>query len=329
MLKVVLTFDTEFWPCDKEWPDPTLARPLAGLDEAYKRGVLGRTLSGDYGLPYLLQSLRRNRLHGVFFVESLSSSALGETWLRRTVSQIHDAGQEVQLHLHTEWLSDVAMPGLPLKPRQNLAEFNLAEQTAIVRHGLATLRDAGAPDVIAMRAGNMAGNIDTPAAARAAGLSLDMSFDPSRGPETRALLHTLCDESRRESACPTIPLSFVQDYPGHYRPAQLTALSFRELRTAMFTAMREGWPCFVILLHSFELVRPTGQRQGPLRPNRINVDRWDQLCLFLGQHRDVFPTIGCRQLETAAVSPRVPKASRTLPLDTAWRMAEQLVSRFI
>src|SRR5262245_37142408 len=137
VLKVVLTIDTEFWPCTRQWPDHTLARPLAGMDEAYGRGILGRTPSGDYGLPYLLRSLRDHDLHAVFFVESLSSSAAGEESLRRSVSQILDAGQEIQLHLHTEWLSDVAMPGLSLEPRQNLGDFGLEEQKAIVRHGLA------------------------------------------------------------------------------------------------------------------------------------------------------------------------------------------------
>jgi hypothetical protein len=329
LLKVVLTIDTEFWPCNEQWPEHTLARPLAGLDESYRRGVLGRTASGDYGLPYLLQSLRRHNLHGVFFVESLSSSAIGDAWLRRTVSQIVDEGQEVQLHLHTEWLSDVAMPGLPLKPRQNLSDFRLEEQTAIVRYGLAKLRDAGANNVIALRAGNMGGNLDTPSAAGAAGLSLDMSFDPSRGPEIRSLLYALRDKSRRENACPTVPLSFVQDYPGHYRPAQLTALSFRELRRAMRTAVREQWPCFVILLHSFELVRGIRQRSRPLRRHWINIARWDKLCSFLALHRDVFATIGCHELKTAGESSYMPKTSRTLPLDTAWRMGEQFASRFI
>ena len=329
MLNVLITVDTEFWPCNKAWPDPASAHPIAGLDEAYRRGVLGRTPAGDYGLPYLLQSLRRHNLHGVFFVESLSASALGEPWLRHSVSQIQDAGQEVQLHLHTEWLSDVAMQELPLKPLQNLGEYSLEEQTAIVRHGLASLRAAGAPDVIAMRAGNMGGNVDTPSAARAAGLALDLSFDPSLGPETRALLRALREKSSGDRACPTIPLSFVRDYPGHYRPAQLTALSFRELRGALYEAMRDEWPCFVILLHSFELVHRTGQRFGPLRPNPINVERWNRLCEFLAQHRDTFPTVGCHSLLPGAEFSYLPQGARTLPLDTARRMAEQLASRFM
>jgi hypothetical protein len=328
VLKVVLTIDTEFWPCDGEWPDHTLARPLTGLDEAYRRGVLGRTPSGDFGLPYLLQSLRRHDLHAVFFVESLSSSVVGDEFLRRTVRTIADAGQEVQLHLHTEWLSEMSAPGLPARARQNLGEYRLDEQTAIVKHGLDNLRAAGAPDVCALRAGNMGANRDTPSAAYAAGLSLDMSFDPTRGPETRALLTAMRERSENH-ACPTIPLSFVEDYPGHYRPAQLAALSFREMRGALLTALREQWPCFVILLHSFELVRRRGQRGGPLRRHWINLARWNNLCSFLGRHRDQFATVGCSGMRADADLTRMPKTSRTLPLDTAWRVGEQIVSRFI
>jgi len=329
LLKVALTIDTEFWPCDGEWPDHTLPRPLTGLDEAYRRGVLGRTAAGDFGVPYLLQSLARHHLHGVFFVESLSSSAVGDEWLRRTVRAITDSKQEVQLHLHTEWLSEISVPGLPLKVCQNLGEYSLEEQTAIVRHGLANLRAAGAHDVSALRAGNMGGSGDTPAAARAAGLSLDMSFDPTRGSGIRALLESMRGRPASADACPTVPLSFVEDYPGHYRPAQLTALSFREMRRALFNAAREEWPCFVILLHSFELVRSTVP-MGPLRRHWINIARWNNLCSFLAQHRDQFTTIGCPALSEGAEFTRLPTpSSRTLALDTAWRLGEQIASRFI
>jgi peptidoglycan/xylan/chitin deacetylase (PgdA/CDA1 family) len=328
VLKVVLTIDTEVWPRVEHWPQRRAARPLAGLDEAYEQCVIGRTPQGDYGLPYLLQSLNDHGLHGVFFVESLCASVVGKAALRRTVREIVDAGQEVQLHLHTEWLSDVAVPGLMLKHRQNMSDFSLEDQTKIVRYGLATLRDAGGTNVTAMRAGNMGGNIETTVAARAAGLRLDMSFDPTHSHATRSLLQSLHQRLPAEGGCPTVPLSFVQDYPGHYRPANLTALSFRELRHAMVIAAREKWPCFVILLHSFELVIRDGNRQGPIRPHAINISRWKRLCSFLARHRDVFATVGCDDLEPVATSAHPPSVIRTLPLDTAWRMGEQLVSRF-
>jgi len=82
-------------------------------------------------------------------------------------------------------------------------------------------------------------------------------------------------------------------------------------------------------MHSFELVQPTGHRYGPLRRHWINIARWNKLCSFLARHRDVFATIGCEELATVPECARLPKASRTLPLDTVWRMGEQLASRFI
>jgi hypothetical protein len=330
MLKVVLTIDTEVWPGTDQWPDRPLPRPFTGGEEAYERSVLGRTPSGDYGLRYLLQGLRSHNLHGVFFVEPLYSVVLGDASLRRTVREIVDEGHEVQLHVHTEWLSDFEMPGLPPKHRQNLGDYNLEQQTTVVRNGLALLRNAGAPSISALRAGNMGGNRDTPFAARAAGLSLDMSFDPSRGPDIRALLRDMSDRCLSESACPTIPLSYVRDYPGHCRPANLTALSFRELRHALRIAVLEQWPCFVILLHSFELVQRAGHRFGPLRPHQVNIARWNELCSFLARHRGEFATIGCDELLADANKfTRLPKVIRTKPLDTASRMTEQLISRFI
>ena len=328
MLKVVLSVDTELWPRIPCWPKSAAARPLDGLDEAYEQCILGRTPMGDYGLPYLLQSLCRHSLRGVFFVESLCSSAIGEAALSRTVREIVDAGQEVQLHLHTEWLSDIAAPGWTLKHRPNMRDFNREDQTEIVRYGLERLRAAGAHNVTAMRAGSMGGNVDTLIAARAAGLRLDMSFDPTQGPATRSLLESLRDGFHAEDACATVPLSFVRDYPGHYRPANLTALSFRELRHAMLVALREKWPHFVILLHSFELVTRAKQRREPAYPQPINIARWNALCSFLAQHRDMFATIGCDELETLGKSERLPSVIRTRPLDTLWRMGEQLVSRF-
>ena len=97
----------------------------------------------------------------------------------------------------------------------------------------------------------------------------------------------------------------------------------------MVMAAREEWPYFVITLHSFELVTRPGHRGEPLRPHPINIARWNRLCSFLARHREVFTTIGCDDLEILSKSAHLPSVIRTLPLHTAWRMGEQLVSRFI
>src|SRR5205823_12616288 len=107
LLQVLLTIDTEFWPSTpRQWPAARLPRPLPAMEDDYARDVMGRTPSGDYGLPYLLESLAAHRLNAVFFVESLHASALGGALLQRMVRTIRAADQDVQLHVHTEWLSE-------------------------------------------------------------------------------------------------------------------------------------------------------------------------------------------------------------------------------
>ncbi len=327
MLKVLLTVDTELWPRTPNWPERSLACPHPDLEEDYERCILGRTPLGDYGLRFILETLRQYDLEGVFFVESLFASSVGRTLLERTVQLIHGYRQEIQLHVHTEWLTETIACNLPKRYRQNLRDFNANEQSAIIGHALENLRAAGVPEPLALRAGNMGGNRDTLRAARDAGLVLDMSFDPSQ-PVTRRMLKELRDLPPNATECQTIPLSYVEDYPDHYRPAQITALSFNELRHALLEAARQQKPEFVVLLHSFEFI--DSRRKGPeqLRPHSLNISRWQKLCEFLSQHRDLFITVGCAKVDTAQeLGVRFPRAFRTLPIHTMLRMGEQLSSR--
>jgi hypothetical protein len=299
------------------------------MEYDYARDVMGRTATGDYGLPYLLDSLASHRLNAVFFVESLHASALGGALLQRMVRIIRAADQEVQLHVHTEWLSELMSVNLPRPYRQNLGDFNLAHQTNIVREALGNLRAAGEPSVVALRAGNLGGNHDTVYAAKAAGLSWDMSIDLAHGQAVYDAIQNLAQRDAAASACPTIPLACVEDYPGHFRHMQLTALSFAELQHALLCAEREQWPYFVIMLHSFELIKRAASRASPARAHSINLRRWNQLCKLLDRRRDIFRTIACRDLVLPGMNGSDPRVLRTLPMHTLWRIAEQLASRIL
>jgi len=328
LLQVLLTIDTEFWPSGAHpWPAHPLARPLTTIQDDYAQDILGQTATGDYGLPYLLDSLTCHQLNAVFFVESLHASALGGQLLERTVRTIHAAEQDIQLHVHTEWLTEMMSIDLPSPYRQNLGDFKLADQTTIVRQALRNLRAAGGQNVVALRAGNMGGSAETVYAAKAAGLLWDMSFDLARG---RAVHHMIQDLAKRDdvaSACPSIPLPCVEDYPGHFRSMQLTALSFAELRHAMFCAEREGWPVFVIMLHSFELIKRDSTRSSRTRTHKINIRRWKLLCELLNRRRDIFRTITCQDLVFPDGNVGGSHVTRTRPIHTLLRFFEQLSSR--
>jgi hypothetical protein len=299
------------------------------MEDDYARDILGQTATGDFGLPYLLDSLSFHQLNAVFFVESLHASALGGKLLERTVRTIRAAGQDIQLHVHTEWLSEIMSRDLPITYRQNLGDFNLTEQTKIIREALGNLRAAGGPSIVALRAGNMGGSADTVYAAKAAGLAWDMSFDLARGRGVHPVSLDSAQRGDAAGACPSIPLSCVEDYPGHFRPTQLTALSFAELEHAMFSAEQERWPLFVIMLHSFELIRRDSFRSTPTRVHNINIRRWKKLCELLNRRHDIFRTITCQDLVHVGTNGSGTQVTRTRPMHTILRMAEQLASRVV
>jgi hypothetical protein len=330
LLQVLLTVDTEFWPSTpRQWPARPLPRPLTAMEDDYARDILGRTATADYGLPYLLDSLSHHRLNAVFFVESLHASALGGKLLERTVRTIRAGNQDVQLHVHTEWLAEMLALDLPRPYRQNLGDFNRADQTHIVREAFGNLRAAGAPSIVALRAGNLGGSADTVYAAKAAGLAWDMSIDLAHGRAVYRMIQDLAKRDDLASACPSIPLACVEDYPGHFRHMQLTALSFAELQHALFCAEREQWPFFVIMLHSFELIKRSASGFMRTRPHKINIRRWNQLCELLNRRRDIFRTITCQDLVLPGTNGSDKQATRTLPMHTLWRFAEQLASRVL
>jgi hypothetical protein len=105
-MKIFFTVDVEIW--------------LGGwknLDErfsdSFKTYIYGPTRSGNYGLPLTLQIFNDHGLKGVFFVEPLFATRFGTAPLAEIVGQIQDAGQEVQMHLHTEWADEAREPLFP------------------------------------------------------------------------------------------------------------------------------------------------------------------------------------------------------------------------
>jgi hypothetical protein len=255
--------------------------------------------------------LNRHELRGIFFVEALLATSVGLSWLQDAARRIREVRQEVQLHVHTEWAVGERYARASGQPSRLLSDYSVDDQVALICQGLENLRAAGVDDVIAMRAGNMSGNRDTLRAVHAMKLALDMSLDPSQSERTRALLGDLDKGEPDGGLSQTIPLNCVEDFPGHYRPTQLTALSFSELREALMTAYIEGWPQFVILLHSFELVHRSWSNRA-MRPHTINIRRWNQMCRLIADNPECFVTVGCRNVlsQTNSSSPgRIPRTS--------------------
>jgi peptidoglycan/xylan/chitin deacetylase (PgdA/CDA1 family) len=320
MLNVFITVDTEVWPRHAD-------RREAGLTLDIERDIYGITELGEFGVRYQMDVLEAHGLKGVFFVEALFASAGGFEQLTRLVQLIQNRGHEVQLHLHTEWLAWLDPSPLPGRTGQNLKNFSLEEQTSLIALGIANLQKCGAKNICAFRAGNYGANLDTLRALARNGIRYDTSHNT-------CYLDSACD---MREAGPLVqpktihdvrefPITFFQDWPGHYRHAQLCACSAHEMQHALQQAWKSGWQSFVLVSHSFELIRRP--MDHPAHPDNIVIQRFEKLCSFLASNRDKFQTVGFCDMNDSEISQATTfKPLRSAMHRTARRVGEQFMRR--
>jgi hypothetical protein len=321
-LKVFLTIDTEAYPLTPRWKESQLREDL-------DRDVYGRCSDGEFGLKYQLQVLAHHKLTAVFFVEPLFASVpeIGIAPLRKIISLVSEAGHDIQLHPHPEWLAFI--PNFINGRNGHLINgLSCDQQRQVIAKGTENLIVAGAARPCAFRAGDFAADVTTLRALTAEGIRFDSSYNIS-------YLESWC---RIETVSPLVqpaqlegiwefPVAHFEDFPGHYRPAQLSACSDREMIFALEQAYDCHWSSFVIVSHSFELImnRRNGQT---LRARPSAVHRFQRLCSFLDKNRDRFQTANFADLRTAEINERENLSSlRGKFFLTARRMGEQLLDR--
>lgn len=317
-MNVFLTFDIEVW-CN-DWK---------ALDErfpaAFDRYIFGRSAAGAYALPKTLEVLGKHGLKGVFFVEPLFSARFGPRYLETIVKMIQEAGQEVQLHLHSEWTDEIRPPVFPDKPfkRQHMFHYTLDEQIKLIKMGLDLLHQAGAPHVNAFRAGSFGANRDTLEAVQSCGLAYDSSLNMC----ARISGKDIRDKDpfffpSHLDALQLLPMTVFRDGRGKLRPAQIGACSFMELRDALDRSAAHGHECFTILSHNFEMLRA-----GKSAPDKIVAGRFDAVCRHLAEHREALPTRNFHDPLQWSDAPAAQEVVATSKVATIRRMFEQALRR--
>jgi hypothetical protein len=318
MLNVFFTVDVEVW-CDG-WRDLNARFP-----EAFQRYVYGPTPRGEFGLRYQCEVLRDHGLTGVFFVEPLFSGRFGPEPLAEIVGLISERGQEVQLHLHTEWADEWPMPPVPgvKGKRRYLRDWAPEEQRVLLAEGLRRLHAAGGGRARCFRAGNFGFDVHTLDALAALGVPFDSSynataFGPSSGVGRDCLLHDL----HLERGVAEWPMSVYHTGTGRLRHVQLGACSIHEIEPLLWKALYQRRRSFVLLSHSFELLT-----RSKTRPDNTVVRRFRRLCRFLDRHRDSFWVRGFADLPVPAHAAPQPPALRSNLWRTGARIAEQVWRR--
>ncbi len=317
MMDVFLTVDVEVW-CDG-WDNIDAEFP-----SAFQRYIYGPTLRGDYGLPYQLHQLQEHGLTGVFFVESLFSTRFGLDPLAEIIGLVRERSQEIQLHLHTEWVDESNEPLLDniTGKKQFLRYFSLQEQTILIQAGAKLIELAGGQSVNTFRAGSFGFNRDTLRALATNHIAFDSSYNASMfGPDSGVSPEIVLVEPVECEGVYEYPMTVFHNGTGSLRHAQVTACSYREMEGLLWQALESGRKAFVILSHNFELLNGSMNR-----PDDIVVTRFRKLCTFLDRNRDCFRVRGFHGLTPDLVFSQ--PAPLTSPIwKTGLRMLEQGLRR--
>lgn len=312
MADVLVTIDTEL--------SSRLHRHGASLAENLERSIAGRTGDGAYGVGWQMDELERAGLKGVFFVDPMPALVHGRDFLAPMIAPMLARGHEVQLHIHTEWLEWASSPPVGRTSR-NIGDFSGDEQAALLRLASDLLVGAGAARPIAFRAGNYGADDRTIAALAAIGVAWDSSVNLGC-PDDSCRVTTRTHAPVDLGGIVEVPVSGLLDRPGHFRPAQICALSAWEMRAALRHAAAGEDP-FVIVTHSFEMLS-----RDRRRVNRMVMQRFRAMCGEIARQPGL-RSAGFRDLHRATVLGNA-QGSRPLlaanRLRTAGRMMEQALS---
>lgn len=320
MLNVFITVDTEVW-CDG-WDNLDQKFP-----EYFKKYIYGPTRQGNFALPGKLSILEEYNIPAVFFIEPLFSAKFGIEPLKEIVSIIQGKRQEIQLHLHTEWVDeagDTLIPGTTKKIR-NLTYCSRAQQSHLIQWGLQRMAEAGVENINAFRAGSYGANRDTLRAVADNKLVFDTSYNLSAELGVADIApDKLLNQPYFIDGIYEYPVSVIKDpIRQRYRNVQINALSYKELVNCLEHAFESNWDSLVIVTHNFELLS-----RDKTSVDTYAVNRFRRLCQYLNNNRDRFNVTGFQDLSPTNIQsqPSIPSGKL---LSAGLRYAEQTIRQFL
>jgi hypothetical protein len=314
--QILITVDTELSALFHQRGTALAANFASSID--------GECAEGRFGIGWQMTQMEARGLKGVFFVDPLPSLVYGEAWLADAVGPIMARGHEVQLHIHTEWLAWVDKSPVGGRQGQNLADFCLEDQQVLLGLAIDLLTRAGAPRPTAFRAGNYGADDNSLIALAELGLTWDSSVNaPYLGGACRIGVSADQVSAIKRNGIIELPVAGLNEGVRQVRPAQICALSVREMRDALGHAADHQHGAFVIVTHSFEMLS-----RDRKRANRAVIARFEAMCDAIAADPRLV-SAGFNDLDPVALT----RATSTQParlgpnrLRSFARMAEQAVA---
>ncbi len=311
MTRALITIDTEL----------SASRQQAGMTATDNLGLslTGATSAGDFGIGWQMDRMEVCGIKGVFFVDPLPGLIHGPDLVAQMIEPILSRGHEVQVHIHTEWLDWAKDSPVEGRTGRNIGDFSMEDQVALIGWARDALVTAGAPRPNAFRAGNYGANDDTLRALARLGMTWDSSYNADyAGKPCRITLSPETVDPVALAGVIEAPVAGIWDRPGHFRPAQVCALSASEMVQGLIHAADDGAHSFIAVSHSFEMLS-----RDRMRPNRLVMKRFEALCHAIAADARVTPSsFADLPLPAKGTSPIRPRLAPNR-IRTAWRMAQQ------
>jgi hypothetical protein len=286
--EVCITVDVEF-SIGGAFANPDRYRPIS--TESVNCVVDGR----EEGLGFLLRTLREHDAKATFFLEVLQTFYYGEGRMAAVAERIAKEGHDIQMHLHPCWLHFRQRRWRDLLEDVNdsCADRDEDELASVIRFGLEVFERWGLPRPIALRTGGFRCDRTVYSAMRKCGLTLASNvalgvYHPSE-PE----LQVTSGRHLVDGIMELPVLGYSSALPllkPMIRSSAITAVSWNEMETLLWSARENLITPFVVLTHPFEFVKQYDFRYSVMRRNRVNQERLERLLHFINHNVRSFAT---------------------------------------
>jgi hypothetical protein len=323
-IRVYFTVDTET-SMGGAWSNPSYT-PLP-LDCT----VFGRYGSRSYGIPLIMNILEDYGFRATFFTEVFCAYNVGYEPVASALRSIQARGHDAQLHLHPEQRFYRDFRGGGKRREESLMfTFPAAEQSELIREGVALFRELSGKTPRVYRAGCYGGSEMTLRALRDNGIAIDSSYN-------LAYLGNTCGFERQRLNAPVMlegihefPVTVfrVSGLPG-YKPLEISAVSVSEIIATIRHLQKAGCQDVVLVLHSFSLLKNAGIRYESCRPDHLVIRRLKKLCGVLSQLSGEVEVCVLGEAPLSFPSAAQPQVIPSLPwLQPSLRKIAQGINRF-
>jgi peptidoglycan/xylan/chitin deacetylase (PgdA/CDA1 family) len=227
------------------------------------------------GLTEIVRMLNARGLAGTFFLNVYEHTRWGQTAMRDIAVALQQAGQDVALHTHPDAVD-------PKRPE--MYQYDLAEQTAIIRDGVQLLSAWTGRPVVAHRAGAYSADERTLDALERNDVLVDSSMFWSQPKSHLDALGRPRNLPWHHGRVLELPITV---YERQDRPALLAmglapvssirkidvdwVINAQEARDAIDQVVAAQIPVLIVFLHSFSFLADEHGR-GPLQADRLSID---------------------------------------------------------